>query len=103
MANFERELDFRSLPNGEWILFGSMPDDTTPENFAEWLQQFGFNVIKERIAVKQCGPRCSVIVSFPHSDFARLVNGAIYDQKFHKLSVIAQPYCKADRETLLDQ
>ena len=90
--------DFRTcLPKGEWIIFGSMPQETTPANFCEWLREVGFDITPDRISVRKFDRRCSAVVSFPHSEFAFLLNWAINGKKFNGLNVEAQPCAKAAR------
>jgi hypothetical protein len=101
MANFARDVSFRSMPNGEWITFGSLPDTTTRETFGAWLREIGFDVTDDRISVRSHGKRCSAVVSFPHSEFAVLANWVINQQTFLGLHVVAQPYAKVDRNKVV--
>lgn len=96
-STFARDPSLRPIPHGEWIVFGSLPATTTVETFAAWLRQIGFDVSDDRVSVKSYGRRCSAIVSFPHSEFAVLVNWVINQQPFLGLQAVAQPYRKADR------
>ena len=90
--------DFRAcLPPGEWIIFGSLPGETTVQNFAAWLREIGFDVSDDRVSVHHHGQRCSAVVSFPHSEFAVLLNWAINKQTFMGLQAEAQPCARADR------
>jgi hypothetical protein len=93
------EPSFDELPRGEWIVFGSMPAETTAENFAEWLHSLGFAITPDRIRVKNYGKRSSAIVSFPHTEVATMVNWVINNQRFFNLTAKAQPCRKADRAT----
>ena len=88
---------FDSLPRGEWLMFGSLPAQTTAEKFAEWLHTIGFEVTADRVLVQSYGKHCCAIVSFPHSEFAVIVNWCINQQSFLGLQAVAQPYSKADR------
>jgi hypothetical protein len=88
---------FDDLPRGEWIVFGRMPAETTADNFAEWLRNLGLDVTPDRILVQSTGRRCSVVVSFPVSEFAALVNWVINNQPFMSLQAVALPYSKKHR------
>ncbi len=101
VQKFERSAGCDRLPPGEWIIFGSLPDSTTCENFGSWLRQIGFDVSDDCIKVQHHPKRCSAIVSFPHSEFAVIANWVINNQPFLGLQAVAQPYCKADRDKVV--
>lgn len=89
------------LPNGEWVIFGSLPAETTPENFSAWLYERGFDVSPDRVNVKSYGRRCCAIVSFPYSEFTVMVNWVINGQKFFDIQAVAQTYSKSERQSPL--
>lgn len=94
--------DFDKLPRGEWVIFGSLPAETTSANFGEWLHTVGFDITPDRVLVQSYGRRCSAIVSFPHSEFAVLVNWVINKQPFiGGFQAVAQPYAKAHRAKVI--